>query len=234
MMEIGNGGLTTAEERSHFGIWAISKSPLILGTDLTKISAASLAIISNVGVIAINQDSLGLAAAYFQPTGQAAPVSGTLYPYYSGKLSDGYVVAMIAVNGAATMTVNFSDVPGLGAGTYAWKELYTGTSGTGSSVSATLVAHDMAIFKVTTGTGSTGTTTKATTSTKATSTSTSTTIKSTTTTTSTKVSTTSAAPTGTGTVPHYGQCGGTGFTGGTVCVSPYTCTYSNPYYSQCL
>lgn len=45
--EVGNGGMTTAEERAHFGIWAISKSPLILGTDLSKISAASLAIISN-------------------------------------------------------------------------------------------------------------------------------------------------------------------------------------------
>ncbi len=47
LQEIGNGGLTTAEERSHFGLWAISKSPLILGTDLTKISSASLAIIKN-------------------------------------------------------------------------------------------------------------------------------------------------------------------------------------------
>lgn len=33
---------------------------------------------------------------------------------------------------------------------------------------------------------------------------------------------------------HYGQCGGTGYSGPTVCASPYKCTYSNPYYSQCL
>jgi hypothetical protein len=32
----------------------------------------------------------------------------------------------------------------------------------------------------------------------------------------------------------WGQCGGTGWTGATTCVSGYTCTYSNPYYSQCL
>lgn len=36
------------------------------------------------------------------------------------------------------------------------------------------------------------------------------------------------------TVSAYGQCGGQGWTGGTTCVSGYTCTYSNPYYSQCL
>jgi len=36
MIEIGNGGLTAAEERAHFGLWAICKSPLILGMDLTS------------------------------------------------------------------------------------------------------------------------------------------------------------------------------------------------------
>ncbi|KIM94072.1 carbohydrate-binding module family 1 protein, partial [Oidiodendron maius Zn] len=32
----------------------------------------------------------------------------------------------------------------------------------------------------------------------------------------------------------WGQCGGIGLIGPTVCVSPYTCRYSNPYYSRCL
>lgn len=51
-------------------------------------------------------------------------------------------------------------------------------------------------------------------------------------------STTSSTPTsdpGTGgTSPHWGQCGGDGWTGPTTCESPYTCTYSNQWYSQCL
>uniref|UniRef100_A0A8H8CGC2 cellulase n=1 Tax=Psilocybe cubensis TaxID=181762 RepID=A0A8H8CGC2_PSICU len=34
--------------------------------------------------------------------------------------------------------------------------------------------------------------------------------------------------------PLYGQCGGTGWTGATTCVSGATCVVSNPYYSQCL
>jgi len=50
--------------------------------------------------------------------------------------------------------------------------------------------------------------------------------------------TSSAAPSSTsssgGTSPAYGQCGGTGWTGATACVSGYTCTYSSAYYSQCL
>lgn len=32
----------------------------------------------------------------------------------------------------------------------------------------------------------------------------------------------------------YAQCGGQGWTGATTCVTGYTCTYSNQYYSQCL
>lgn len=46
---------------------------------------------------------------------------------------------------------------------------------------------------------------------------------------------TSTSPGGsTGTVPKYGQCGGQGWTGGTVCVAGSTCTYNNAWYSQCL
>ncbi|KAI1795017.1 glycosyl hydrolase family 61-domain-containing protein [Ganoderma leucocontextum] len=46
-----------------------------------------------------------------------------------------------------------------------------------------------------------------------------------------------AAPTTTavaGTVAQFGQCGGSGYTGATGCVAPYTCTALNDYYSQCL
>lgn len=73
------------------------------------------------------------------------------------------------------------------------------------------------------------TTTKTTTTTSKAAT---TTTASKTTTTTTKASTTTTASGATQT--HYGQCGGTGYTGATVCESPYVCTYSNDFYSQCL
>ncbi|KAK6527437.1 hypothetical protein TWF694_004426 [Orbilia ellipsospora] len=34
--------------------------------------------------------------------------------------------------------------------------------------------------------------------------------------------------------PPWGQCGGIGYTGPTICPDPFICTYLNPYYSQCL
>ena len=39
--------------------------------------------------------------------------------------------------------------------------------------------------------------------------------------------------TSTPTASHYGQCGGEGWTGPSVCNNGYTCTMFNPYYSQC-
>ncbi|KAF7872276.1 hypothetical protein EAF04_003200 [Stromatinia cepivora] len=51
----------------------------------------------------------------------------------------------------------------------------------------------------------------------------------------TKSSTSSAASAGTGSpVAHFGQCGGTGYTGSTACASPYTCSVLSAYYSQCV
>ncbi|KZL76520.1 alpha-L-arabinofuranosidase (glycosyl hydrolase family 62) [Colletotrichum tofieldiae] len=45
---------------------------------------------------------------------------------------------------------------------------------------------------------------------------------------------TTSPPPSSGTVPQWGQCGGQGWTGPTTCQSPYKCTYSNEWYSQCV
>lgn len=61
MLEIGRG-LSEAEERTHFAMWCIMSSPLLIGCDLTSIPEKSLALITNPEVIAIDQDPLGLQA----------------------------------------------------------------------------------------------------------------------------------------------------------------------------
>ncbi|KAI1839902.1 hypothetical protein JX265_013659 [Neoarthrinium moseri] len=146
---IGNGKLTNAEERTHFGLWAITKSPILMGTDMTTLSTTRLNLIKNKGILAINQDPLGNAATTFTPSGKSPPVSGQLYRYWAGKLSDGVVIGLVASDGAETLSVNFADVPDLGSGAYNWIELFTGSTGSGTSVAASLDSHDMAIYKVT-------------------------------------------------------------------------------------
>jgi len=60
VLEIGNGGMTDAEYVTHFSLWSISKAPLIIGCDVTKMTAAILSILTNPEVIAVNQDPLGV------------------------------------------------------------------------------------------------------------------------------------------------------------------------------
>ena len=38
MLQIGNGAFTEDEEKSHFALWAIVKSPLLIGCDLTTVA----------------------------------------------------------------------------------------------------------------------------------------------------------------------------------------------------
>jgi alpha-galactosidase len=59
MLEVGNG-LTPAQNRSHFSLWAMLAAPLIAGNDLRKMSAETKSVLTNKDVIAINQDVLGI------------------------------------------------------------------------------------------------------------------------------------------------------------------------------
>lgn len=60
MLEVGNGGMTFNEYVTHFSLWSISKSPLLVGCDVTNMSAETLSILTNPEVIAVNQDPLGI------------------------------------------------------------------------------------------------------------------------------------------------------------------------------
>ncbi len=65
MLEIGRG-LKPEEEEVHFGMWCIMSSPLLIGCDLTTIPEASLTLLKNRELIALNQDPLGLQAYVVQ------------------------------------------------------------------------------------------------------------------------------------------------------------------------
>jgi alpha-galactosidase len=60
MLEVGNGGMTTAEYRSHFSLWAMMAAPLIAGNDIAHMDDATRAILLNKEVIAVDQDPLGI------------------------------------------------------------------------------------------------------------------------------------------------------------------------------
>jgi alpha-galactosidase len=59
MLEVGNGGMTTTEYRSHFSLWALMAAPLMAGNDLRSMAPEIRDILTNKEVIAIDQDPLG-------------------------------------------------------------------------------------------------------------------------------------------------------------------------------
>ena len=61
MLEVGRG-LTDEEDKTHFGIWCMMSSPLLIGCDLNDIKGNALELMQNKELIAVDQDALGLQA----------------------------------------------------------------------------------------------------------------------------------------------------------------------------
>ncbi len=60
MLEVGNGGMTDTENRSHFSLWAMLAAPLIAGNDLRDMRPEIHDILTNKEVIAVDQDPAGI------------------------------------------------------------------------------------------------------------------------------------------------------------------------------
>lgn len=95
MLEVGNGGMSYDEYVSHFSMWALAKSPLILGNDITQMSQETKSIITNKEVIAINQDpgySAGFRVWKKHPPGGS---SGSLQLWKAYLSNEGYALAFL-------------------------------------------------------------------------------------------------------------------------------------------
>jgi len=66
MLEVGNGGMTTEEYRTHFSLWCMLASPLMAGNDLQTMTPETKSILMNRELIAINQDTLGRQATCYR------------------------------------------------------------------------------------------------------------------------------------------------------------------------
>lgn len=60
MLQVGNGGMTTSEDRAHFSLWCILAAPLLAGNDLRSMTVDTRDILTNREAIAVNQDPAGI------------------------------------------------------------------------------------------------------------------------------------------------------------------------------
>ncbi|KAF9261422.1 glycoside hydrolase [Marasmius fiardii PR-910] len=138
MLQIGNGGLTLEEAKSHFTAWALMKSPLLvtflfkIGTNLSAITPEILDILKNREILAINQDPVvGESISPFRWGINPDWTSNNSFPaqYWSGRSQNGTIVMLLnTLNEPATMTFNLTESPWIRAGRqYSVRDLWTHT-----------------------------------------------------------------------------------------------------------
>ncbi|EGN98593.1 glycoside hydrolase family 27 protein [Serpula lacrymans var. lacrymans S7.3] len=105
LLEVGNEGLSVAEQASHFAFWAAAKSPLLVSTDLTSPAESTLTILKNTRIIALNQDPLGTSITFKRRYTND-------YDVWAGPLADGSTVAVLLnwQNSSRSLTFDLSDV----------------------------------------------------------------------------------------------------------------------------
>ena len=97
MLQVGNGGMTDVEYRSHFSLWAMLAAPLMAGNDLRNMSPATSSILANRDVIAVNQDPLGQQARRIARDGDLE--------VWSKQLEDGGRAVVLLNRGVSARTI---------------------------------------------------------------------------------------------------------------------------------
>ncbi|UQU68518.1 RICIN domain-containing protein [Couchioplanes caeruleus] len=156
MMEVGRGGMSDTEQRSHFALWAMMASPLIAGNDIRSMSSATRTILENENLIAINQDSLGLQATQVSNDGTRRVLAK--------RLANGDVAVALFNQGSGTTTVSTTAAAvGKSGSSFVLTDAWSGATGTSTgTISASVPGHGTVVYRVSgggTGTPPAGTTT---------------------------------------------------------------------------
>lgn len=143
MLQVGNGALTTAEQRTHVGMWAMLAAPLFLGTDLAALPGEVLGIVANPEVIGVDQDPLGRQASLVADR-------GGLQVWARALTEEAIAVALLnTTDQHAVISTGLTDV-GAPAGTYLardlWAQDYLSTVET--DLTAEVGPHDVRLFRL--------------------------------------------------------------------------------------
>lgn len=120
MMVLGMPGLNAEQNRLHMALWAVSGAPLLIGADLTRLDAESLATLTNVDAIQIDQDPLGLQAIKVAELGPGLEV----WSKFLATPGERAVVLLNRTYFPAPMSVKWTDL-GLTGDTATVREVWT-------------------------------------------------------------------------------------------------------------
>ncbi len=143
MLWVGNPGLSEAESRATFSMWAILASPLLAGNDLTVMSDATQAILTQPDIIALNQDALRLQGVLLATRGEVA--------VYAKPLAQCGARGVVLLNRgaeAAVGSVSWQEL-GLAAGPALARDLWAGAESTAiDGVTVTVAPHDVVALRI--------------------------------------------------------------------------------------
>ncbi|MBP2185850.1 NPCBM/NEW2 domain-containing protein [Amycolatopsis magusensis] len=143
MLEVGNGGMTATEYRSHFSLWSMMAAPLLIGADLRKVSPETFEILGNRDVIAIDQDPLGVQGV---PIRSANGLTVFVKPLANGDKA----VALFNENETpARIETTAAEIGLPQASGYQLRDLWAHTDGhTTGRVSALVPGHGTAMYRI--------------------------------------------------------------------------------------
>jgi alpha-galactosidase len=144
MLEVGNGGMTKEEYRSHFSMWAMFSAPLLAGNDVVNMTADTKEILLNKDVIAIDQDPLGQQGRRVKKTGDLE--------IWSKQLHDGSRAVALLNRGLATakISVAWTDIGYPDAVSASVRDLWTKkeSSAVKGGYSAEVPSHGVVMLRV--------------------------------------------------------------------------------------
>lgn len=143
ILQVGLGGMSTAEDRAHFSAWAMLAAPLLAGNDLRSMSPATRAILTNRDVIAIDQDPLGAQATRISHSADA--------DVWTKPLANGDRAVMLLNRGRAPLDIaTTAGAAGLvNAGAYAVRDLWAHTtSESAGTIAASVPGHSAMLYRV--------------------------------------------------------------------------------------
>ncbi|MBR6282988.1 MAG: alpha-galactosidase [Muribaculaceae bacterium] len=147
MLEVGRT-LTAEEDKTHFGMWCIMSSPLLIGCDMRNMRRETLDLIKNPELIALNQDPLGLQAYVVKADEGTCVLAKDIEQYQAGSRA---VAFYNPTDDAREMAISFAEL-GL-AGQFTVRDLYErrdiALPKHAERFSVTVPAHGCRIYKVT-------------------------------------------------------------------------------------
>jgi hypothetical protein len=143
MMVMGMRGMNDALDRSHMGLWAIASAPMMVGSDLTRLSPSTLSLLTNKEAIAIHNDAYGL-----QPIKVDEPAPGIEIWAKPMAVAGRRAIAVLNRTDASTQVKIDWEKLGLRGAPKSMRDVWSGRDLEAANATVSVAAHDLALMIV--------------------------------------------------------------------------------------